>query len=99
MGLLEANFDVSSLLHLPHHPAEWHGEIDMLCVNPIFGHRTRDLLSGGKGRRCQGATAGPAPSQRPPQDAVLMNAHGSLLSFTSFLMTVGASNQCFYLYR
>jgi hypothetical protein len=44
--LLEANFDISALLHMPHHPMEWHGEIDMLCVNPIFSHRARDLLSG-----------------------------------------------------
>jgi hypothetical protein len=46
VALLEANFDISALLHMPHHPVEWHGEIDMLCVNPIFSHRARDLLSG-----------------------------------------------------
>ena len=44
--LLEANFRLSDLLYLPHHPAAQHGEVDMCCINPIFAHRTRELLSG-----------------------------------------------------
>lgn len=46
VGLLETNFSVSDLLYLPHHPPGKHGEIDMFCINPIFAHRSRELLSG-----------------------------------------------------
>jgi hypothetical protein len=43
---LQANFALSSLMDMAHHPKERHGEIDIYCMNPIFAHRLRDLLAG-----------------------------------------------------
>lgn len=45
-GLLRANFRLSHLIDLPHAPAPEHAEIDLVCINPIFAHRARQLLSG-----------------------------------------------------
>lgn len=46
LKMLKANFSLSHLLDLSHNPAPQHAEIDMVCMNPIFTHRARELLSG-----------------------------------------------------
>uniref|UniRef100_A0A7S3QR29 Cilia- and flagella-associated protein 61 N-terminal domain-containing protein n=1 Tax=Dunaliella tertiolecta TaxID=3047 RepID=A0A7S3QR29_DUNTE len=44
--MLKANFSLSHLVNLPDQMSSEHAEIDMVCLNPIFAHRARELLSG-----------------------------------------------------
>lgn len=39
LAMLQANYELSSLINMSHHPPERHAEIDILCINPIFAHR------------------------------------------------------------
>lgn len=66
--LLEANFRLSDLVYLPHHPPSAHGEVDMLCINPIFAHRTRELLAGSQRLLGKAVLYYALPPGQPPPD-------------------------------
>ncbi|KAL6751227.1 hypothetical protein V8C86DRAFT_2782277 [Haematococcus lacustris] len=68
--LLSANFNLDSLVQMPHHPAESHGEVDMLCMNPIFAHRVRELLSGAHRLLGKSVLYYALPPDQPPPDSL-----------------------------
>lgn len=65
LAMLQANYELSSLINMSHHPPERHAEIDILCINPIFAHRWvgaagcvhAGCQTGKGGGQCAGAVA------------------------------------------
>lgn len=39
LPLLQTGFNLESVVDLDQHSPESHAEVDVLCMNPIFGHR------------------------------------------------------------
>lgn len=68
--LLRSHFHLQRVLHLASHPDASHGEVDMVCMNPIFAHHARALLSGAQRLLRKSVLHYALPPNQPPPEAL-----------------------------
>lgn len=70
VSLLETHFNVSSVMHVKEHPAEAHGEVDLVCINPIFAHQSRSFLAAAQRLLKKRVLYYALPPGHPPPDVL-----------------------------